>query len=269
MNCKNCENKRIIERDGFQVRCECIRKMNVLASFEWSEADKSYMKFKKQLDDKTIIYLHEENGQEEHIKVSLHDTIDYFIKNREKSKQENLRILLKGTNGRGKSQFAVTLALEILARMDLKKQDLEIDHFFFFNPMDLITENKLFNEDRKNEIIRKIEQANVLILDEVAEELEMFSYNAHEKTYIPNDKRVHELQRMIKYILDHFKGIIIMTSNKENPEEEYKKVNPRMHSRLFTTGSMMKYLFLGKGDDLRSQKQSDVKNDFLQNVKKK
>lgn len=257
MFCEVCEDRKLIEREGKTIRCECVRKLNTQHFIKWSEIDaKEHAKLLKDLEDRKVFFEYEEEGKIKRQIVSIKDELKLLIQDRKENIADHFKILLKGTNGRGKSQFAVTLALEILIRMDLKKTDIDMNKFFFFNPLHLIIENKIYSDERKKEIFEKIKQADVLILDELGEELELFTYNAQEKTYIPNDKRVTELHRLIKYILDNFKGLVIMTSNLDNPEEHYKKISPRMHSRLFTSGSMSTYLFGGTGLDERSKKQA-------------
>lgn len=255
--CDTCKDQKIIEIESphgiYNKRCECLREDNANHFFTWSGAESKYKKTIDELNDFKVFFEYQKDQQIQKQPVSVKSEMQMLLQDFKENKEQQLKILLKGTNGRGKTQFAVTLAYEILKQhMDLTTQDIEIHRFFFFKPIDLVNRGELFNQNRKDEIVRKISKSSVLIIDELSEELELGA----------EDKRKHEILRLLNSVLDSFNGLVIITTNTENPESKYQKENPRMHSRLFTKGSMIKYTFVGSGDDLRSKASSANKNKY-------
>lgn len=254
VNNKNCLNGQIWEEGRFISRCECKRIEFVEFYYRWSEAPEKLKKELKEIKDKEIYV----NAKLKNA-VSYKDEVKILVENKDDLIQSNAKILLQGIPGSGKTQFSLTLALEILKTMDLTKSEMKYDAFYFFPIKKLISERKIFDNDFVGRVWEKVKFANVLIVDDLGEELDILKRNS-------NDKRVFEVLDLLKTILDTFEGLTIMTTNNPKFEEMYKEEHARLHSRLFgeegENDNLLYYAIIG--DDERD-KQASKTVSFLKN----
>lgn len=205
------------------VLCECFRDELINRRYKNSGARKNHFKRLEDLNDQ---YVFSGSGH----KVRYKKVIEDFVRTRENIEyliEEDSRIILHGSTGSGKTQLAITLAIEMLANFDLQKEitDEKQEKFgFYFLPVSKIKRN-VFNDDEKDEIFKELNKFDVLILDDLVSESE-----------IDNNQIPHVLG-MLNDIVRIFEGLIIMTTNYNGNIKEYynKKGFNRLSSVLITS----------------------------------
>ena len=214
MTCEKCQNGWINTKNGFIV-CECNRDKTLNKMYEWSEAPPKYKKQLIELEDQKI-----KNGKG--TIVSYKESIERLTKNRENIEmmiENEFRIVLKGSTGSGKTQFALTLAMEILKNYDLQDPNPELNKFFFLSIAKL---NEVIFEKEKS-YYDKIRKASVLIIDDIGVELQ-----------VQNNKTAYILMEL-DHLIREFEGILIITTNvAENLKEMYEHHNKRLSSVILT-----------------------------------
>lgn len=222
MKCKanntNCQDGWVNTIDGYMI-CECLRLQNVETFYNWSDAPQKYNKRLVELEDQNIL-----NGKDK--KVSYKKSMKQLIEKRENIEsmiQNEFRIVLKGTTGSGKSQYAVTLAMEILANYNLQDHNPDINKFYFLSIHKL--NEIIFNDNKKAkaDYHEKIRKAKVLIIDDIGVDIQF-----------ENNKTPYMLDEL-DHIIRSFQGILILTTNMEqNLKDAYMPYNERLASVILT-----------------------------------
>lgn len=246
---KECKNGWVFTDEGvFVGRCECSINQYVNAYFKWSEVPKEdYKKTIENVNDYPI-YFNVDRKNETTFKKEIEELT--------KIKDILLRgsiIGLKGKQAQGKTQFAITLALELFKQTNFHVSDDEIEKspFLFLNLSEVFVNNTLFDSKRKQEIIEKAKLSKILILDELGDEL----------LKREDDKRLPMFFEFFKILLDRFDGLIIYTTNNLSIEEEYKKTGRLdIVSRLFGEGNKQNYFTYGfsQNKDLREEENAEL-----------
>lgn len=258
--CKNpnCTDGAVFIKGIFRGRCECKRMEFLNFFFDWSEANERHKKLAKHLQNDPI-YFESKKDQE----VDSIEEMKYLVENHEELMKSKTVLLLKGVPETGKTQWAVTFALEVLKTMDLQKDIIPFHRFYFLPLAKLITEQKLFDKEYMDELWRKVKMSDVVIIDDLGEELDIPATRTGE------DKRKIEVLNVLKNIVDSQKGILIVTTNSAKIQNEYNKPGTeRLHSRLFgdikTRQTVLEYSFLSKGkrDGLESETVKKMKDRF-------
>lgn len=270
MNCKfnkNCLKGQVWEEGVFKGRCECMREKFINFYYDWSSSPVRNKKFIEELSKDKEIYLDGDEEKQVELTEEIKFLSEIYIKLINESMKNNRpisdKILLQGTPGSGKTQFAITLALEILKDMDLTRSEMIYKPFYFLSLEKIISESKVYDDNFKEQLWKKINYSKVLIIDDLGEELEKLK-----KTNGQEDKRVLEVLDILKQITEEFNGLLIMTTNIPNFEKMYEKVKPRLHSRLFgkegENDNLLFYAVVGedKRDEQKSEAIMSIKNRF-------
>jgi DNA replication protein DnaC len=222
MNCiaknENCKEGWVRTETDYVV-CECIRLQNVEKFFNWSDTPKKYFKRLVELEDQNIL-----NGKEK--AVSYKKSMEQLFGKRENIQtmiENEFRIVLKGTTGSGKTQYAVTLATEMLANYDLQSQNPQLNKFYFLSIHKL--SEIIFNDDKKAkaDYHEKIRKAKVLIIDDVGVDIQF------------DNKKTPYMLDELDHIIRNFEGILILTTNMDdNLKDGYMAYNERLASVILT-----------------------------------
>lgn len=210
----------IMQENGSYKRCECLRVLNTMKFTDWAGASKEYIKGMNKLIDTNM----KRNKKEANNK----DVIAQFLKKEviEELINKKFRIHITGTNGSGKTQTAITLAIEILKRMDLEKPQIQMNKFYILDVQSL--KDDIYNEEKMEKKRKKAKTAEVLIIDGLGKETET-----------PNAARKASIQEAIERMIKDSKGLIITTS-KESQQQAYKKTKESIESMLYT-GNTLEY----------------------------
>jgi DNA replication protein DnaC len=222
----------IINKDGDRF-CKCFRYQIAKREFKNTGASESYLKFGFELKDADLISKRTNSivSMKETIK-QLRNPILLF-----EAINNNLRILIAGKNGRGKTQMAVSMMLEALKR-GCKGAFIDMRTF----------DNIKFQDKQKQDLMELVKNKQVLILDDLGVER----------------KAVDEFQVYKNNLLDGLvrchRGLIIITTNlSKNELEMLYKNDPQLHSALFTK-SWVSYSLMGED---RRQETPEIVNCFL------
>lgn len=206
MKCELCLNGLIRMEEGY-VRCECQREKILKKIFKLSETPKEFYKFKDELDDQVVkTPLKKKAGYLEVINniTSSEDKIEALIEN-------DTSIILKGNSGSGKTQMAITLALEIAQKFNLYEKNITERRFFFLNAREI--GNWAFDNQKRQRVLSYIKKCKVLIIDDLGAE------------YYTNPA----ILKMLDTVLRGFNGIKIITTNlNEDVNSFYKKYDSRL-----------------------------------------
>jgi DNA replication protein DnaC len=217
---QNCING-LVNVDGNYIKCECIRDRKIEHFFNWSDAERKHFKRLADLKDQETI-----SGKGR--RFSYKNVIEQLTNNPDNIKhlvEDEFRLVLSGGTGSGKTQMAVTTAIEVLANFDL--QDLEVfpRKFYFLPVVDI--KNYQFDKDKTklNEIRDKVKKSDVLILDDLGTEIQI------------KNESIPYIHDALNTIIRSFNGFLIITTNlNNNINETYKNYNKRLASVL-TQGS--------------------------------
>jgi DNA replication protein DnaC len=211
---ENCLNG-WINLGGFKIeKCECIRDKKIEHFYKWSEAEPKHFKRLNELRDQLVVT---GKGKE----VGYKRVIETLTGSRENIKhlvEEEFRLVLSGSNGSGKTQMAVTIAIEILANFELNSFD---DHprKFYFLPASKI-KYIMFDDEKIKKIQDKIHKSDVLILDDLGVE----SLNM-------NGQTIH-IYDCLNNLIRSFNGFLIITTNEDRDLREVYRINKRLASVL-------------------------------------
>lgn len=238
MYCGNCSSGWVKVGNGYN-RCECIRDRIVENKFNESTTPESFYKFKEDLEDqKSFTILKKEIG--------YIDIINELTSNEAKEElfKKNMTIVLKGNAGSGKTQLATTLALELVRRFNLYEKELKTKDFYFLRMASF--KDLVFKDEDKKEIIKKVRNSDVLIIDDLGTE----NYN-----------NTWTMERLSE-VLREFDGVKIITTNmtKTDIHSFYKDKDARLSDVLVNStedkhaeNNCLFYL-IGKKESRRVQK---------------
>lgn len=243
---ENCMNGWINLGGLHLQKCECIRDKKIQHFFEWSNAEKKHFLRLEDIKEQQVI---SGTGKA----VSYRKTIETLALSKENSQNlidEEFRLVLKGSNGSGKTQMAVTLALEILANFDLENEN---PRKFYFLPASNI-KNIMFDKEKLPEIQRKIEKSDVLILDDLTVE------SLH-----TNNQTTH-IWDCLNNLIRSFNGFLIITTNEQGDLRDFYKQNQRLASVLVQSAesehgqynNLFYQITTPKGKERRKKKNTNV-----------
>ncbi|WP_066066126.1 hypothetical protein [Neobacillus soli] len=158
-----------IEINGiFMGRCECKHQEFMEFFYEWSGAKNEHKRLKNQLETYNIDFYTNSLKYEKET-VNYLKEMEFIIENKEKFINDGVRIILKGIPESGKTQWATTVAWEILGTMDLTPVEMKYDRFLFISIKDLVYNQKknLYNQSYMEEISEKVALSKVLLIDDM------------------------------------------------------------------------------------------------------
>lgn len=209
MKCKICNGEGAIKYNNGYIRCECQREKMTKILYKKSETPERYYKRLNELKNQTVT-----TGKGSQLKyIELMEDLLKTPAKREALFEQEITMVLKGTAGSGKTQFGVTLMIELLNYFDLYAKELETNKAFFLDARNI--GNFMFNNPERERINKLVKEANILVIDDLgAEQKNQYIFNALDE------------------ILRNFKGFKIITTNLPNPKEYYEKENKRLSSVL-------------------------------------
>lgn len=203
-----CDDHWIPTEEGYKI-CECLRDRVAKLAFNQSGAPNNYFKLIEDLNDQYIV-----SGKGE--KLTYKGVLSALTNDRkmiEQMYESNMKIVLNGDIGSGKTQFAITLALEMLRNFDLKKEVLtpeERDERYTFYFLSTVRLNSIiFNDDKLEKVIEEASKHKIIIVDDLISESEMV-----------NGKTPYLLEKLNE-IVRSVDGIVISTTNYGGDVKEY------------------------------------------------
>lgn len=236
-------------REGAVYRkCECIRDKKVDFYFKRSETPASHYLLLEDMKDQAI---KSGKGKTAGLK-SVISTLTGSRENIDNMIENQFRIVLKGSNGSGKTQTAVTMALEMLRKFDLDSNE-EVNKFFFLSISSL--KENIFNNEEKMRIRKRISNSQILILDDLGTEIQT------------KNNQIPYIMEYLNDVIRSFTGIIIITTNlNRDLREEYKQHNTRLANVLVNsseaehgeTNNLFYEISLPSGQTRRKKKNTNV-----------
>jgi DNA replication protein DnaC len=216
-----CDGSGLIESKNGYIECQCKLIENAFKVYKKSGAHKDNMIFTNDLSKSPIIknFKKEEIEMKELIyKLLENGNLDKLVNN-------NWFLYLVGKVGTGKTQLASTISLEAAYFRNYKT--------VFIDERSL--EHTVFHPAKKNDLLDRIETADILIIDDVGVSGKL----SH------NENLVQTIVNFLDYIVRKHQGLIIFTSNikPENLTTAYGKTQTQQLVSVITKGKSRTYFF--------------------------
>jgi DNA replication protein DnaC len=236
---KKCDGSGLIPIGEDYLECECKQIQKAMRIYKESEAPIENMIFTNDLLESPKI----KNTKKEEIEMK---ELIYLLMsggNLEKLVRDNWFLYFVGKVGRGKSQMASTFILESAYFRNYTSK--------FIDERSL--EHIVFNPDKKNELLKQIENVNILVIDDIGVSGKL-SHNVN---------LVQSIINFLDYIIRKHKGLIIFTSNlkPESLTQAYGQTQSEQLISVINKAKRRTYFFAS--ENLRGKATVEEENSFF------